>query len=191
MGPVIGEPARTNPLLRLGIAITERVTGRRMVPARLLAWSPRTALGAGTLEATTAHRIPGLPPRVLKIARLTASLAANCAFCIDMNAHGHRLAGLSDAEVYALRDGTEDDLPEFSAPERLVIAYARGLSASPVAVDDDLLTRMAETFDERALVVLASTIASVHYWARFNQGLGVPPAGFGDHCLLPGRPASF
>lgn len=190
MSPVIAEPPRTNPLLALGIAIAERVTGRRMVPARLLAWSPRTALGAGALEATTAHQIPGLSARVLRIARLTAALSANCAFCIDMNAHGHRQAGLSDAEVYALRDGTEDDRPEFSAPERLVIAYARGLSASPVAVDDALLARMAETFDERALVVLASTIASVHYWARFNQGLGVPPAGFGDHCLLPGLPAS-
>lgn len=189
MSPVIGEPPRSNPLLRVGIAIAERVTGRRMVPARLLAWSPRTALGAGALEATTAHQIPGLSPRVLRIARLTASLAANCAFCIDMNAHQHRQAGLSDDEVYALRDGTEDDRPEFSGPERLVIAYARGLSASPVAVDDDLLTRMAETFDERQLVILASTIASVHYWARLNQGLGVPPAGFGDHCLLPDRPA--
>ncbi|SDB79763.1 Alkylhydroperoxidase family enzyme, contains CxxC motif [Raineyella antarctica] len=185
MSPVIPEPPGTNPLLWLGIRIAERVTGRRMVPARLLAWSPRTALGAGALEATAAHRIPGLNPRVLKIARITASLTANCAFCIDMNAHGHREVGLSDEDVYALRDGTEDGRTGFSPAEHLVIAYARGLSASPVAVDEDLLGRMAEAFDERQLVVLASTIASVHYWARFNQGLGVTPAGFGEHCLLP------
>lgn len=54
------------------------------------------------------------------------------------------------------------------------------------AVPARLLTA---TFDERQLVLLAATIASVNYWARFNQGLGVPPAGFGDHCLLPGRSA--
>lgn len=183
MSPAIGEPPHPNPLLRLGIAVAERVTGRRMVPARLLAWSPRTALGAGMLEATTPHRVPGLPPRALKIARLTASLEANCAFCIDMNAHGHRDLGLADGAVRALRDGTEDAYAGFSDLERLVIAYARGLSASPVAVDDTLLDAMNAVLDERALVALAAAIASVHYWARFNQGLGVPPAGFGEHCL--------
>lgn len=184
MTPVIGEPPHPHPLLRLGIAISERVTGRRMLPARLLAWSPRTALGAGMLEATTPHRVPGLPDRALRIARLTASLEANCAFCIDMNAHDHRRLGLTDDAVRALRDRTEDAYADFSDLERLVVRYTRGLSATPVAVDTGLLDAVADALDERALVALASAIASVHYWARFNQGLGVPPAGFGDHCLL-------
>ena len=189
MNAIIKEPRRMNPLLRLGVFIAERTMGRTAVPARLLAWSPRTALGAGMLEATAAHRIPGLGRRQLKLARLTASLTANCAFCIDMNAHAHREAGITDREVYALRDGTEAAEPGFSPAERLIIAYARGLSSTPLAVDDDLLAQMTATFDERQLVLLAATVASVNYWARFNQGLGVPPAGFGDHCLLPGRPA--
>ena len=189
MTPIIDEPRRVNPLLRLGIFVAERVMGRRAVPARLLAWSPRTAVGAGALEATTVHQIPGLDARALKLARITASLAVNCAFCIDMNAHGHRESGISDREVCALRDGTEDAEPGFSNVERLIIAYARALSATPLGLDDDLLTRMVGAFDERQLVLLASTVASVNYWARFNHGLGVPPAGFGDHCLLPGTSA--
>ena len=189
MSPIIDEPRRINPLLRLGILVAERVMGRRAVPARLLAWSPRTAVGAGALEATTAHTIPGLDARQLKLARITASLVVNCAFCIDMNAHGHREAGISDRQLCALRDDAEDAEPGFSNAERLIIAYARALSATPLGLDDDLLTDMVGAFDERQLVMLASTIASVNYWARFNHGLGVPPAGFGGHCLLPEVPA--
>ena len=37
---VIREPRRMNPLLRVGVTVAERVTGRRMQPARLLAWYP-------------------------------------------------------------------------------------------------------------------------------------------------------
>lgn len=188
MTPIIGEPRRINPLLRLGILIAERTTGRRTAPARLLAWAPRTAIGAGMLEATAVHRIRGLDARHLKLARLAASLTTNCAFCIDMNAHAHREAGLTDREVYALRDGNEDDEPGFSASERLVIAYARALSQTPPATEDDLLAAMAATFTEQQVVLLAATVASVNYWARFNQGLGIPSAGFGDHCLLPADP---
>jgi len=46
---MIAEPRRLNPDLRLGIAAPERIAGRRMEPARLLAWYPRAALGSGVL----------------------------------------------------------------------------------------------------------------------------------------------
>lgn len=182
--PIISEP-RPNLMLRLGITIAERVTGRRMTPARLLAWAPRTALGAGVLEATAAHAGHGLSARTLKLVRMTVSLAVNCPFCIDMNSTGHRAAGITDQEVLAIRDGRESDLASFSAHERVAIAWARGASATPVALGDELLASVAATFTERQVVILAATIAQVNYWARLIQSLGVPPAGFGDHCLLP------
>lgn len=52
---IIAEPRRPNPLLRLGVAVAERLTGRRLLPARLLAWYPRAALGSGILESLVAH----------------------------------------------------------------------------------------------------------------------------------------
>lgn len=183
--PIIAEPRRPNPLLRLGIAIAEKVTGNRMVPARLLAWAPRSALGAGVLEATATPAGDGLDARLLKLTRLTVSLAVNCPFCIDMNGTGHRQLGITDAEVYAIRDGLEDQQTSFSAHERLVIAWARGASATPIDLDEQLLAEVAATFTEKQVVRLATTIAQVNYWARMIQSLGITPAGFGDHCLLP------
>lgn len=179
----VPEPARTNPLMRLGIFIAERITGHRMEPARLLAWSPRSAIGAGVLEATQPSRVPGLSPRTLKLARLTTSLAVNCAFCIDMNASGHRQAKITDAEVHAIRDGREAETGSFTQAEKLLIAYARSLSATPVIVDETLRSALAAAFTPRQLVDLTQVIAAVNFWARLNQGLGVQPAGFADHCL--------
>ena len=105
---MIAERRRLNPLVRLGIGVSERVTGRRMEPARLLAWYPPAALGSGALESLVAHHEPS--KRLLKLVRVTASLTASCPFCVDMNSFGAEAAGVADAELRALQRGEEDDL---------------------------------------------------------------------------------
>jgi AhpD family alkylhydroperoxidase len=118
---------------------------------------------------------------MLKLVRLAASFATACPFCADMNAHRHREAGVTDAELQALRDRAEpESVPSLSPPERLAIDYARLASATPLRFDPAFVDRLRATFDERELVVLASTAAQVNYWARLCEALGVPPAGFGD-----------
>jgi AhpD family alkylhydroperoxidase len=180
-GAFIDPPPRTPVLLRLGVWIAERVTGKRMLPARLLAWYPRAALGSGLLEALIADRDGRIDRRMLKLVRLAASFATACPFCADMNAHRHREAGVTDEELEALRDRREPEaIAGLSAPERLAIRYARLASATPLRFDPAFVDELQATFDERELVVLASTAAQVNYWARLCEALGVPPAGFGD-----------
>ncbi|QGF23795.1 ATP-binding protein [Raineyella fluvialis] len=58
------------------------------------------------------------------------------------------------------------------------------MSTTPITVDDEVRQVMAAAFSERRLVELTAAIAAVNLWARFAQGLGVDPAGFGDHCLV-------
>ncbi len=179
----IPEPTRPNPLVRLGVAVAERMTGRAMPPARLLAWSTRAALGAGVLEATAAAPGKGISPRLLKLVRLTVSLEVNCPFCIDMNASEHRQFGITDEQVRAIRAG-DHMIEGLSETENLAVAYARGMSATPANLHDDVIARVISTFTPQQVVILASTAAQVNYWARLNQGLGVPSVGFGDHCLI-------
>ncbi len=178
---IIAEPRRAHPILRLGIAVSERVTGRRMEPARLLAWYPRAALGSGVLESLVAHREPSR--RLLKLVRVTASLTASCPFCVDMNSHEAARAGVTEAELRALQRGTEDQLTTLTPRERTAIAYARAISATPLEFEDDLKARLTDHFDEREIVILATTAAQVNYWARTIQALGIQPAGF---CTVPG-----
>ncbi len=156
---LIEEPRRINPLLRVAIAVSDRVTGRRMLPARLLAWYPRAAIGAGVLESLVAHHEPS--ERLLKLVRITASITANCAFCVDMNGFEYDRVGITDVD------------------------YARRISRSPLVFPEELTTALRAAFTERELVILATTAAQVNYWARVIQALGIPPAGFTEACPLP------
>ena len=180
---LIDEPRRMNPLLKVAVAISDRVTGRRMLPARLLAWYPKAAVGSGVLESLVAHHEPS--ERLLKLVRITASITANCAFCVDMNGFGYDRTGITDEEFLAIGPGREADVASFSARDRLAIGYARRISSSPLAFPGELMDALREAFTERELVILATTAAQVNYWARVIQALGIPPAGFTDACPLP------
>lgn len=181
MTAFIEPPQKISPLLRLGIWISEKVTGRTMLPARILAWYPKAAFGSGILEALVAHRDEHIDERMLKLVRMAASYAAACPFCIDMNSHEHEAAGISADEVLALRGQLGLELvPSFSARERLAVQYARLVSQTPLKFHPDFIAQVKASFDEREMVILASTAAQVNYWARLIQALGIPPAGFGE-----------
>jgi len=179
---LIEEPRRMNLLLRLGVMISERTTGRRMLPARLLAWYPKAAIGAGVLESLVAHHEPSR--RLLKLVRVAASITANCAFCVDMNSFEHDRAGLTDAELAALSGADVAAVSTFSERELLAIEYARRISSSPLLFPAEFMDALRGAFTERELVILATTAAQVNYWARVVQGLGIPPAGFTQACRV-------
>jgi alkylhydroperoxidase family enzyme len=181
MNAFIEPPRRTSLWLRLGIWVSEKMTGRRMLPARILAWYPKAALGSGILESLVAHQDGKLDERMLKLVRMAASFAAACPFCIDMNSYQHASLGINADEVLALRgQSTLESVPSFSKRERLAIEYARLVSQTPLKFHPDFISKIKSNFDEREMVVLASTAAQVNYWARLIQALGIPPAGFSE-----------
>lgn len=184
---VIPAPRRPNPLLRLGIAFSERTVGKRLEPARLLAWYPKAAIGFGVMESLVAHHDGRLSKRLLQLVRLVASFAVGCPFCIDLNGMGKERNRLTDDEVRAvarLAGGAEPDWPAtVSDLERIATRYAMALSATPT-LPDDVLAEVTVTFTPREVVVLATTAAQVNAWARLIRGLGIQPAGFSDTCQI-------
>ena len=175
----IPQPKRIPFLLKLGILISERMTGKTMLPPRILSWYPKAAIGSGVMEALVAHEDGAMDKRMLKIIRMTASYATACPFCIDMNSHEHREYGLTDEEAESLR-GDFKKVDTFSEREKLAIEYTRVISHTPLKFYPELVEKVKSTFNEREFVILASTAAQVNYWARLIQALGIPPAGFGD-----------
>ncbi len=181
MTAFIDPPARIPVLLKFGIWISEKITGKQMLPARILAWYPKAALGSGALEALVAHRDGQLDERILKLVRMAASFAAACPFCIDMNSYNYRAAGITEDELLALRGKLDlEVVPSFSPREKLAIEYARLVSQTPLKFYPPFIEQVKANFDERELVILASTAAQVNYWARLIQALGIPPAGFSE-----------
>lgn len=190
---LVDPPAWTPLLLRPALALARRQTGKDPLPGRLLAHFPKGAFGAGMLELCAADASDlesDDGARLLAIARITASAVAGCPFCVDMNAATWQRAGLTRDELVALLARDDAALAALALEPRaaLTARYAAALSATPVSVADDLATALRQHFSERQLVVLATTIAQVNFWARFNQGMGIPAAGFFDDsvCKLPG-----
>jgi len=183
----IPAPRRPNPLLRLGVSIAERTVGKRLEPARLLAWYPKAALGFGLMESLVAHHDGRLDKRLLQVVRLVASFAVGCRFCIDLNGMGRERNQLTDEEVRAvarLAGGQEPNWPDsVSELARLAARYAAVLSATPT-LPDEVLAEVNAVFTPREVVVLATTSAQVNAWARLIRGLGVAPAGFSDTCEI-------
>jgi len=73
----------------------------------------------------------------------------------------------------------------FSTREKIALEYARLISATPLSFPAEFIESLKQNFDEREIVILASTAAQVNYWARLIHGLGIPPAGFSGSCKLP------
>lgn len=186
---LVPPPAKAPWLLRPMLWLTRRITGKDPLPARLLAWFTKGAIGAGVFEVTAAGAPGDLDGRTLATARIVASMVAGCPFCVDMNAATWKRAGLTPQDLEAIF--TLDDARWSSLGQRELVAaqYARALSLTPVVLDATLAASLRATFTSREIVVLATTIAQVNYWSRFNQGLGVPSAGFFDErvCALPRR----
>ncbi len=181
MDTFINPPPNIPLILRLGIWFAEKTTGKRMLPARILAWYPKAAIGSGVMEALVAHQDGNISQRLLKLVRMAASFATACPFCIDMNSHEHASLGIDAREVAALRGQFAlEDVDSFSERERLAIQYARLVSQTPLKFQPDFIEQLKRHFNEREMVILASTAAQVNYWARLIQALGIPPAGFSE-----------
>ncbi len=172
-------------LLRLGAWIAELKIGKPMLVARILAWYPKAAIGAGVMESLVAHKDGAATARLLKLLRMQVSFMASCPFCIDMNSSEYSSLHITHIEIEALqglRDINKTD--SFNAEEKIALLYARALTKTPIVVDSGLLQDVLKTFSEREIVVIVSTIAQVNFWTRLIQGIGVPPAGFSEACSI-------
>jgi alkylhydroperoxidase family enzyme len=176
--PAFIAPPRRIPFpLRLGLWIAKRASGEDTLVARLLTWYPKAAIGAGVMEVLVAHDVGRVDERMLKLVRMTVSSVVDCPFCVGFNGRDWQ-KHLSDDEL-AVVQGRRDaaTVATLDAAERLAIEYARALSATPIAVPREMAHRLNQHFTERELVVLATTVAQVGYWARVAQGLGCPALG--------------
>lgn len=185
MKAYINPPERMPLLLRLGTWVAERRTGKPMLAARILAWYPKAAVGAGVMESLVAHEDGAATARLLKLLRMQVSFMASCPFCIDMNSAEYTSQRITHSEIEALQGLRDiDKLDSLSREEKLALRYARALTETPITVDSRLLQDVLTTFSERELVVIVSTIAQVNFWTRLIQGIGVPPAGFSEACSI-------
>lgn len=178
---IIFPPKRMPAWLRMGLWITKRVTGKDLLPPRLLAWYPKAAFSSGVMEALVAHKDKNLDERFLKLIRMQASFTTSCPFCIDMNSHQFQAYHITQDELAAIQGVKAlEEVSSFTEREQLGLQYARLISATPLDFPESFKQQLKAAFTEREIVIMATTAAQVNYWARLIQALGAPPAGFMD-----------
>lgn len=178
------EPPKKLPLfIRLGAWISKKVVKKDVMIPKLLAWYPKTAISSGIMESLVAHDDKEINKRILKIIRVQVSVMIACPFCIDMNAFEFDKAGLTIDEVNAIKNG-DYKFHSFSEKEQLVMEYVNIVTKTPVIIPEETVVNLHKHFSERGIVIIASTIAQVNYWARLIRSLGIPVAGFGDICKI-------
>jgi len=180
------EPPKKIPLfLKIGIAISKKVTKKDLLVPKLLAWYPKVAISSAILETMVAHGKGDLNKRILKIVRIQASLSVSCPFCIDMNSFEYEGDGITKQELnYMTGNLNIDDALTFTIKEKLAIEYTKLISQTPIKIPKEFMEKIKLNFTEREIVIIASTAAQVNYWARLIQALGVPPAGFSNKCEI-------
>ncbi|MFZ5790093.1 MAG: carboxymuconolactone decarboxylase family protein [Pseudomonadota bacterium] len=150
--------------------------------ARLWARSPRLFLGVAFLYGMIDRKSSPLNPALRALVTVRVSQINWCPFCVDLNSATLLKRGASIEKVAALENWRESNL--FDERERIALDYAEAVTQSDRRVDDVLMARLRQHFDDDAVVELTGLIAFQNMSSKFNSALGVPAQGF---CRIPGK----
>jgi len=108
--------------------------------------------------------------RIKELLYLACSYANKCAYCTTAHTAGGRKAGITDAEMQALKEEWDDP---FTEAERSAIHYARELTRTA----DGMATRaaLAAHFSDEQVTEITLVIAMANFTNRFNNGLQILP----------------
>ncbi|MBN2443901.1 MAG: hypothetical protein JXJ04_21240 [Spirochaetales bacterium] len=177
--PYIDPPKCIPFFLRPFIWLSEKINHKVMLPARLLAWRPMAGIASGLLETSAEAGGKKLGKRITALLRLRISFMISSPFLIDINAYQREKYNITTDEMAVLRGEREPEAVESLAEhERAALRYAVMLSKTPVKVDENVITDVKRFFSQEEMVIVAVLVGKVHYWGRFAEGLGVPPAGY-------------
>ncbi|OLL74777.1 4-carboxymuconolactone decarboxylase domain/alkylhydroperoxidase AhpD family core domain protein [Pseudonocardia sp. Ae168_Ps1] len=110
-----------------------------------------------------------LPHTVQELVRLRASQINGCGFCVDMHSHDALESGERTERLFSVLAWRE--APWFTREERAALALTEEmtrLADRADAVPDDVWEEAAAVFDERALALLVTTVATINAWNRIS-----------------------
>jgi AhpD family alkylhydroperoxidase len=137
-------------------------------------------LGVALLYGAIDRKASPIEPVLRSLLTVRVSQINGCSFCIDLNSATLLKRGVPSSKVEALANWRASNL--FDVRERDALDYAEAMTRSDVSVDESLMARLKNHFDDDAIVELTALIAFQNLSSKFNAALGVPPQGF---CPLP------
>jgi AhpD family alkylhydroperoxidase len=119
------------------------------------------------LGVEAAVRQGGLPPPLVHLVKLLASVRNGCGYCVDMHTKDARAHGESEQRLYATAVWRET--PFFSPRERAALALTEALTRlDPEGVPDAVLAEARRQFSDGEVVSLTAVIIAINMWNRLN-----------------------
>lgn len=157
-----------------------RKYGAVLDSALLWARAPKLFLGVALLYGMIDRKTSPIEPALRSLVTVRVSQINWCRFCVDLNTATLLKRGARFEKVEALENWRESEL--FNARECAALDYTEAATRSDRRVDDDIVMRLKEHFDDDAIVELTGLIAFQNMSSKFNSALGIEAQGF---CKVP------
>jgi len=162
-----------------------RKYGEVLQAALLWGRSPKLFTAVAYLYGMIDRSSSPIDPALRSLITVRVSQINTCPFCVDINSATLMKRGVSIEKVEALENWRQSNL--FDRREQAVLEYAEAITRSDVQVDDELVDRLRDYYDDDGIVELTGLIAFQNMSSKFNSALDVPAQGF---CQLPGAKTS-
>lgn len=172
---------------RLAFIYSRRRFGRLAEPAMAAAHHRGVLVSMGAMETAVGAGWRRLDPALRWLALQLAATRIGCSWCVDYGYYESQHKGMNPAKVRDVANWRDSDL--YDERERAVLEYAELATATPVAIPDELVSRLRRQLSEPEMVELVSWVALENFRSRFNGGLGLKSQGFADECAVPLRAA--
>lgn len=181
-------PAETTPELADDFAIFERILG--FVPNSLLTMQRRPDIVKGFGVLTNAVMSPdgSVDLGFKRLLAHFASRAAGCQYCEAHSLIAAGIHGISDEKIAAVWEYQSS--PLYSDAERVALDYALAAGSVPNAVDEPLMVRMKQHWQEDQIVEILGAICLYGFLNRWNDSMATDleeaPTELGDKVLRQG-----
>ncbi|GAA4662910.1 carboxymuconolactone decarboxylase family protein [Amycolatopsis dongchuanensis] len=143
-------------------------------------------LAAGALHELAVEKAARtLPANVREIVGYRVAVRLGCSWCVDFGTMLQKHEGLDVERLKHIDDYATS--PLYSRQERLAIAYADAVTATPVAVTDEQVAELEREFGRKGVLELTYLAAVENLRGRMNSALEITDQGFtsGEACRVP------
>jgi alkylhydroperoxidase family enzyme len=172
-------------LVKLVYRFAKRRYGAVPEPITVAAHHPRLLMASGRHEMGVARAAKSLPHGLGDLVVYRTAVELGCSWCVDFGTMLQKHQGLDiDRLTEIHRYATSDEYTEL---EKLALAYADAMTATPVAVTDEQVTELDKRLGHKGLVELTYLISLENLRGRVNAAFGITDQGFtsGDACRVP------
>ena len=147
-----------------------------------LLWArvPKLFAAVSFLFGTLERKSSPINPELRSLILVRVSQINWCPYCVDINSAKLVERSGSMDKIDQLKKWQESDL--FDDLEKTTLEYAEAITYTNRQVNEELMSRLAQYFDEDTIVELTGLIAFQNLSSKFNAALDIPAQGF---CKVP------